>query len=219
MEPPMKRHLFAAAAIMLFFAQTLTAQEQFFLGATAGASSTHFSGDIPENGSYTSKTGFNAGLTAEYALSKDIRISLQPSYVRRGTGVAYDVGETELRDSLQVSLDYFSIPVIARFLTPGGFWFVNGGLDLAFLLDASRKDVTTGSTADVRHLLNDVDLSMLFGVGKTFQLEPVSLSLELRYGQSLLNAGANDELAAKLGMSPRFRSSGFQLLFAVLYPM
>ena len=215
----MKLHLILIAGIALMVSPTLSAQERFFLGATAGASSTHLSGDIPENGSYTSKTGFSAGLIAEYALWKDIRISVQPSYVRRGTGVAYDVGEADPRDSLELALDYFSIPVIARFLTPGGSWFINGGFELGFLLDATLKDINKGSEADASQFLNDLDLAMLFGVGKTFELQPMSLSLELRYGQSLLNAGANDALAAKVGISPRFRTSGFQLLLSVLYPL
>ena len=60
---------------------------------------------------------------------------------------------------------------------------------------------------------------MILGVGAAFHLAPALVSIELRYGQSLLNAGANEELAAAAGFSPRFRSSGFQLLVAVLYPL
>jgi hypothetical protein len=215
----MKLHVIVFAGIALLGSSKLCAQERFFLGATAGASSTHLSGDIPENGSYTSKTGFSAGAIAEFALWEDIHLSVQPSYVRRGTGVAYDVGEADPRDSLELSQDYISVPLIARFLTPGGSWFVNGGLDLGFLLDASLKTVSTGSKTEVRSYINEVDLMMVLGVGKNLQLDPVTLSFELRYGQSLLNAGANDKLAAKAGISPRFRSSGFQLLVALLYPL
>ncbi len=215
MKPP----LILCSCILLLASSHLCAQDRLFLGITAGGSSTHLSGDMPENSSYTSKTGFSGGLIGEFVLWKDIRLSVQPSYVRRGTGIAYDVGETDPRDSLELSLDYISLPVIARFMTPGGSWFVNGGLDLGFLLDATLKNINTGSKAGVKNYINDVDLAMLVGVGKNFDLDPMVLSLELRYGQSLLNAGANDQLAAIAGISPRFRSSGFQLLVGLLYPL
>ena len=215
MKPP----LIVCAGIILLASSHVCAQDRLFLGITAGGSSTHLSGDMPENGSYTSKTGFSGGLIAEFALWRDIHLSVQPSYARRGTGIAYDVGETDPRDSLELSLDYFSLPVIARFMTPGGSWFVNGGLDLGYLLDASLKSINTGSEVGVKNYINEVDLAMLVGVGKNFDLDPVALSFELRYTQSLLNAGANDQLAAKAGISPRFRSSGFQLLVALLYPL
>jgi hypothetical protein len=215
----MKPYILAVAALSLLFSPTSGAQTRFSTGVIAGASSSHLSGDIPENGSYTSKTGFSIGLVAEYELWKDTRLSIQPSFVRRGTGLAYDVGQEELRDSAELTLDYFSIPLVARFLTPGGSWFVNGGLDLGFLLGADLKNVVTGSKSDVQSYINNVDLMMLLGVGKNFRLEPVVLSFELRYGQSLLNAGANEQLTRLVGISPRFRSSGFQLLVALVYPL
>ena len=89
----MKPCILAIAALTLLFSPTLGAQGRFSAGVIAGASNTHLSGDIPENGSYTSKTGFSIGLVAEYELWKDTRLSIQPSFVRRGTGLAYDVGE------------------------------------------------------------------------------------------------------------------------------
>jgi len=208
-----------AAATVLLFTWQLPAQDRFLVGATAGLSSTSFSGDVPDDGSYTSLMGFSAGVVGEYSLTPDIRLSVQPSYARRGTGVAFDVGEHDPRDSLELSLDYCSIPVMARFLTPGGSWFVNGGLDLGFLLAASARDVNAGRTADVKDFINSVDLMMLIGAGVAFPLDPAVLSFELRYSQSLINAGSDEQLQAAAGIPPRFRSSGFQLLAAVLFPL
>jgi hypothetical protein len=215
----MKSLLVVTAALAFLASPSLWAQKPFFLGATAGAGSTKLSGDVPEDGSYTSKIGFSAGLIAEYAVWDDIHLSVQPSYVSRGTGLAFDVGEVDPRDSLKLTLDYFSIPMMARFVAPGRVWFVNGGLDLGFLLSASLKNVQTESAADVRDLLNGVDLMMIIGVGGNIRLDPAIMTLELRYGQSLLNAGSNDQLAAKAGITPRFRSTGFQFLLGVLFPL
>lgn len=208
-----------SALLLILIAPTAHPQSRFFLGVTGGLSSTSFSGDAPEDASYTSKVGFGLGVVAEYALSDDIRLSVQPSYVRRGTGVGYDVGEEELRDSLSLTLDYVSIPVMCRFLSSGGSWFVNGGFDFGFLADASREDIRTGSSTDVKESVNNFDVMMIIGVGANITLDPALITCELRYGQSLANAGANDQLTAAAGVPVRFRSSGFQLLAAILFPL
>jgi hypothetical protein len=177
------------------------------------------SGDAPDEASYTSKIGFATGVIAEYALKQDIRFSIQPSYARRGTGVGFDTGEEELRDSLALTLDYLSIPVVARFLSPGGSWFFNGGVDVGFLLDASLKDRTTGSTNTVESSINGVDVMMILGAGAIIPVDPALITLELRYLQSVTNAAANDELNAAAGIPLRFRSSGIQFLASVLFPL
>lgn len=207
------------AVLFLFVSSTTLAQGRFFVGATGGLSFTHLSGDAPDNASYTSFMGFSGGLIGEYALTDDIRLSVQPSYVRRGTGVAFDVGGEDLRDSLELSLDYLSIPVMARFVSPRGFWFVNGGLDCGFLMGASLSDRTAGGSVDVKNFVNGVDLMMIIGTGVLIKVAPASLSFELRYNQSLLNAGSSDQLAAKAGVPVRFRSAGFQFLAGVLFPL
>ncbi len=160
------------ALIFLLCASHSHAQSQFFLGATGSLSRTSLSGDAPEDASYTSRIGFGFGAVAEYSLTSDIRLSVQPSYARRGTGVGYDIGEEDLRDSLSLTLDYVSIPVMARFLSSGGSWFVNGGLDFGFLLEASLEDVNTGSSADVKQSINTFDVMMIIGVGTSIALDP-----------------------------------------------
>ncbi|MCK7517466.1 MAG: hypothetical protein MZV64_06960 [Ignavibacteriales bacterium] len=63
--------------------------------------SSSLSGDAPEDASYSGKTGFSGGLDpADFTLTEDIVLSIQPRYLQKGTSVAYDVGEYELRDSL-----------------------------------------------------------------------------------------------------------------------
>lgn len=210
--------LFVAALVLPVSSATL-AQGRFFLGATGGLSRTSLSGDAPVDASYTSLVGFSAGLIGEYALTDDIRLSVQPSYVRRGTGVAFDVGEEDVRDSLKLSLDYFSIPVMARFMSAQGAWFVNGGLDCGFLLDASLSDVNAGGTVDVKSFVNSLDLMMILGVGGVVDVAPAFLTFEVRYAQSLLNAGSDDQLATAAGVPVRFRLSGLQLLAGVLFPL
>jgi len=218
-KPVMRTHHLFIAALLHLLSSAALAQGRFFVGATGGLSKMHLSGDAPDNASYTSLTGFSAGVIGEYALTDDIRLSVQPSYVRRGTGVAFDVGSEDLRDSLDLSLDYFSIPVMARFTSPRGFWFVNGGFDCGFLLGASLSDLNAGGSVDVKNFINGLDLMMIVGAGVLTEVAPASLSFELRYNQSLLNAGSSDQLATQAGVPVRFRSAGFQLLAGVLFPL
>jgi len=213
----MKTFSLLLVALLLTLSSSASAQGRFFVGATGGMTRMHLSGDAPDDASYTSLTGFAAGVIGEYALTDDIRLSVQPSYVRRGTGVAFDVGREDLRDSLELSLSYLSIPAMARFISPRGFWFVNGGLDCGFLLNASLSDLNAGGSVDVKNFVNGLDLMMIVGAGTFFEIAPAILSLELRYNQSLLNAGSSDQLAAKAGVPVRFRSAGLQFLAGVLF--
>ena len=161
----MTRFCLFISLLLLPLSSVAFAQGKFYLGATGGVSRTSLSGDAPEDASYTSLIGFSAGLIGEISLTDDVRLSIQPSYVRRGTGVAFDVGEENLRDSLKLSLGYFSIPVMARFMSRQGSWFVNGGVDCAFLLNAWLSDINAGSSVDVKNFVNRLDLMMIVGAG------------------------------------------------------
>jgi len=209
----------SVAVVILALSPVALAQGRFFLGATGGVSRTSLSGDAPDKASYTSRTGFSVGLTGEYALTDDIRLCVQPMFARRGTGVAFDVGEEDPRDSLELTLDYVTTSVMARFMSPKGAWFVNGGLDCGFLLDASMRDVNAGGTVEVKEFVNGLDLMMILGAGAVVDVSPAFLTFEIRYSQGLLNIGANNGSATAAGMPVRFRSSGFQLLAGVLFPL
>jgi len=109
--------------------------------------------------------------------------------------------------------------VMARFLSPQGAWFVDGGFDCGFLLAASMSDLHAGSTVDVKDFVSSMDLMMILGAGAVVDVTPAFLTLELRYAQGLLNIGTNDALATAAGVPVRFRSSGFQLLAGVIFPL
>jgi hypothetical protein len=215
----MRSLIASVALLMLLCGVHHQSPAQFYLGATGSLSRTSLSGDAPTDASYTPMVGFGFGAIVEYALTEDLRISAQPSFARRGTGVAYDIHEDELRDSLSLAIEYASIPVMARFLSPGGSWFVNGGLDFGFLLGATLEDLNVGSQTDAAQAINDFDVMAILGVGASLPIDPARVTLEVRYGQSILNAGANDQLAAAAGIPLRFRSSGFQFLAAILFPL
>jgi hypothetical protein len=173
------------------------------------------SGDAPDKAEYTSQIGFTFGAVVDIPLTEDINLSVQPSYTRRGAGLAFDVGEDDPIDSLSLDFNYVALPVTVRFLSAGKTWFASGGLEPAILVDASLKDLDGSTSSDVSDYVNDYDIAMLVGAGAVIPIEPVTLTLELRYSQSILNAGSNAGQVA--GVPVRFRSSGFTFTAGVLF--
>jgi len=129
------------------------------------------SGDTPDDASYTAKTGFSAGLIGEYALTADIHLSLQPSYISRGTGIAYDVGEADPRDSLSLRLDYLSVLSWRDFSPPEDFGLsTEDSIYRSFSMHPSGCQ--RGWHEGCHDALNSVDLMMLVGVGGIVNATP-----------------------------------------------
>jgi len=72
----------------------------------------------------------------ELDVYKGVRLSIQPSLIQKGTGIAYEVsGQKERVDSVQVNTDYLSIPVLVKVFTHSERWFVSSGFEFAWLMD------------------------------------------------------------------------------------
>jgi hypothetical protein len=143
---------------------------------------------------------------------------LQPTYVRRGTDISFDVGEEEPKDSLEVRLDYVDCLVMVKVFAENDVAYVSGGAGFGFLTKASLKDVQTEDEEDVKGLFDDFDLSLAMGVGVMIPAWRSIVTFELRYQQSLLNISNPDAEFAVEGLDTRLRSSGFQFMAAVLFP-
>ncbi len=115
---------------------------QIRLGVTGGLARYSFSGDKPDKSEYTSQNRATFGGVIEIDVYDGVRLSIQPSVIQKGTGIAYEVkGEKERVDSVSVNTDYFSLPVLVKVFTPKERWFVSSGLEFAWLLNA--KHVTS----------------------------------------------------------------------------
>jgi len=180
--------------------------------------SSSLSGDAPEDASYSGKTGFSGGLIADFTLTEDIVLSIQPRYLQKGSTVSYDVGEYELKDSLTASLDYFSLPILVKINSLNKRVFFSSGLDFGYLINSSVDNIVDGSTKDedLSNLVKTFDLSVSFGFGVNIPVGSPIISLELRYMQSLLNI-SEDKL--KTTFPKRFRTSGFQFLTSIIFPI
>jgi hypothetical protein len=211
-----------ARRIVLFSLLLILSVSQVYadgaVGFFGGLNNGSLSGDTPPNTSYKGRTGLAVGVMGEFRIAKDVMLGLHPMYVQKGSTPTIS-SITEDGDPIEndLRLDYISVPVLAKIESGNGVTYITGGLDLAFLMDASLT--TSQGESDVKDLLQDIDLSMVFGFGAKIPLGAPLLTLEFRYTQSLLNVADIQGGEYKRGLPVRFRSSGFQLLAGLVFPL
>ena len=186
------------------------------LGALAGLTRSSFSGDAPDKGQYRALTGFAFGGICEFGLTRNTSLCLQPSFIRKGTKIAYEVeGQKERVDSVDIRIDYFAVPVLVKVATRGGRFYVSGGLEFGFLLKAEYE--TSSEKTDIKEWLTDFDLAADFGVGLHVPVGRPVMFFELRYTQSIRDILDEDKVG--LGLQPRVKNSGTQFYVGILYEL
>jgi hypothetical protein len=201
--------------LVLCFGGRAAAQSR--LGVTAGLNWSTLGGDAPQDAEYRRVIGVNAGIVGDLALTDDVTLSFQPMYVRRGTDIYFDIGKEEPRDSLELRFDYIDCLVMVKVFADNGYSYFTSGVGLGFLTQATLKDIRA-EEKDVASLFRDFDVSIAFGVGFMVPAKNTLVTFELRYQQSLISMFDSDADMSAEGFAPRLRSSGFQLLAAVLFP-
>ncbi len=202
-------------ALVVCVATSVSAEMRF--GATAGLNRSSLGGDAPNNAKYNSAMGFSVGVVGDIGLTEDVVLSLQPMYVRRGTNIAFDVGEEVKKDSLEVRVDYIDCLVLVKVISDSERFYLSSGLGFGFLTGANINDIR-GGESDAKSLFKDYDISVVFGVGYVIPARNSLVTVELRYQQSLLSVGDEVALASESGLVPRIRFSGLQVLATVLFP-
>jgi len=205
--------------LLILFLFNISTFSQTYIGATGGLMSSSLSGDAPEDASYSGKTGFSGGLIADFTLTEDIVLSIQPRFLQKGTSVAYDVGEYELRDSLTATFDYVSLPVMVKITSLNKRIYFSSGLDFGYLMNSTVENIVDGSTKDVNELIKNYDISATFGFGVNIPIGSPIISLELRYMQSILNLSDISYAESGTTFPFRFRTSGFQFLTSIIFPI
>jgi hypothetical protein len=212
----LRRSLPTALLFVIFV--TPAVHSQVNLGAFGGVDMTNLSGDAPSKTKYRSETGFAVGVVGEFRVASDVWLSLQPTWLQRGTKIAFAVeGEEEAVDSLKVAADYLTVPLVVKIVAGHGKTYVSGGLDLGFLLNATLSGA--GENQDVSHTFRPIDLSAIFAFGVMLPIGRPRLTIELRYSQSIINAASSEQDPEVYSLPPRFRWAGLQLFAGFLYPL
>ncbi len=191
---------------------------QVSLGVYGGVNRSDLSGDGPPKTKYRERRGVVLGFVAEFPVATDVAISVQPSYAQRGARIAFEIkGEQELRDSLDVRLDYISIPVLMKIFAGHRRTFVTAGLDVGFLADATIDDGV--NSGDVSDIIRTTDIAAVFGLGVVIVKRQPEITMELRYAQSFLNVANPESDPESESLPQRFRSTGLQLLIGVMFTL
>ena len=207
--------------LLLFLTLLLAprAQAQVTIGAFGDLNFAGVSGDAPDDFSYAGNSGFGFGLIGEFHLTDDVWLSVQPMILPRGATLQLEVDDQEDPvDFANLNLNYFAVPILAKFVTVGGKVYVISGLNVSFLTSANLQGVEDGDEEiDVKDSFRSFDVAVDFGVGGQLPAGPVRIMLEARYEQGLLNI--IEDTINEDALQSRLRSSGLQLLAGVLLPL
>jgi hypothetical protein len=209
--------IFSAAFLAVLLAAALAheVRAEAAIGALSGLTKMSWGGDTPDKGSYKDIYGFALGIEVDVRVHRSAWISLQPSFVQRGTKMSFEVrGERDRVDSVEVSLDYFTLPVLLKVETMGRRFYVTGGVEIARLLNARYRTPSEDSDAAVE--IKENDFLIDFGVGYVIPAGRAGIVLEARYSQSMMNIG-DEHLGDRYNIEARVKNRGLTFLVGVLY--
>ncbi len=203
--------------IVLTIILVSSVRAQYAIGIFGGVNNSNLTGDAPPGSTYESDIGFGVGILGEFNITSDVKISLQPMFQQKGTRIAYSVpSEREPRDSIDININYFSVPVLLKVYGGNNLLYVSGGFDIGFKLDATFRRIPTGEEKDISDSFTDFDIAAIIGVGAQFRLGQFYIFLEGRYSQGLGNISSPKEGEPE-ELNPSFRTTGLQLYAGLTY--
>ena len=184
---------------VLFVLAAMPAAGQLTIGAGGGLTRIGIAGDAPLDGSWAARFGFSAALHAEYDLASDVSLTFQPGIQNRSsalqhtisTGTVIAPSDTTV-DSLYVNTSYVSLPIGMRVYSSSHRWFFSTGAAL-HLLQKIELDTLTG-VFEPENVIQDVDASLFIGAGYRIPLDPVAISMELRYQQGIVDLISDNQI-------------------------
>ncbi|GMR25109.1 MAG: hypothetical protein BMS9Abin39_0387 [Ignavibacteria bacterium] len=198
---------------LILFSSTFA---QISLGVLGGVNNSSLIGDAPPGSTYKSDVGFGVGLLGEFNITSDIKISLQPMFQQKGAKIAYSVfSEREPQDSIEININYFSLPILMKVYAGNNIMYVSGGFDIGFKLDATFRRITPDKEKDISDSFNDFNITAIIGVGAQFRLGQFYIFAEGRYSQGLGNI-SNPNPDGPKELSPSFRTTSLQLFAGVI---
>jgi hypothetical protein len=219
--------------LLILVVSPVDATAQSFLGLTLAGSSTTINGDPPPNGVFRGRAGFTVRATGGLEVGEGVFLMAQPGYARRGTDVAFAVPGPGVGEGLsELSVGYVSIPIGLRVRSLTSRIYITSSVDFGYVVDATLATVISapaplpggdepalGVEEDVLANLNPWDISAGLALGVLIPIGKPTLTLELGWGQSLLNATKNNLLPVEWDLPPRFKFSGFGVSAGVQFDL
>ena len=187
------KKIILSVALLMAAGFSASAQEDVKFGVKAGVNFANFGGDV-ENAD--SRTGFHAGVVAEFKLSENF--SVQPELLYSQMGAKTEDSQTILgvnyRSEATSKFDYISLPILAKYYVIEGL-SIEAGPQVGFLVSAKNESIDTvgGTSTTTSGDVKDSTKSIDFGVagGLAYDL-PIGVFFQARYYVGLSNI-ADDE--------------------------
>ncbi len=223
--------IFFSLCIFLFFIHILPAQAQNELSFHVGLGNTKLRGDWTkiEDLVFSGSRGLSAGVNYSLQLNEDMYLGFGPVFKRiRGKLQTIDtllsispaisgpagqvIVSTELRDSIDIKLDYITLPVLLNVITDNKKFHFFSGLEVGFpvkqILDNGEENIEFDE-------INNVNLSITFGMGYRIHVGLNHFDVNLSYTQGIVNiveTGENDTV-------PRVKSVDVRLSVGYSIPI
>ena len=189
------------ALLMILGLSISFAHAQAKFGVKVGANYSNLSGDLTDQDANRSKVGFLAGITANFPLSSDNFVSIQPELLYSQKGYQFQKDEVTIDNARyefkgKRNFNYLDLPVLVK-INAGPIFF-EAGPQFSYLLGVrdNREVTLIGSGIDSKEWdkiekdnLSELEVGYVAGLG--FQA-PMGIGVGLRYNGSV-NALAKED--------------------------
>jgi hypothetical protein len=190
-------------------------QAQPNLGLYLGLNNARLSGDAPKNSKYETNSGLLLGLNVDFKITEEVLLSFQPGYAQAGAKLAYkDSVDNLYQDSLTIDINAFVLPLLFNIISNNKRFYFSSGLEFAYQLESTAS--SSSNTIELSEELNEINVSVNFGLSYIISIGKPFLFIEARYSQGLINV--TDSLIGDSSV-PRVKTSGMQLRVGVQLPL
>ena len=188
------------------------AVEAQYIGLKAGYNYATLKGNVSDGANFKPYHGYYAGITLEFPLSNLFSLQVEGIYNRRGANITSNTyGKAKL------SLDYLSLPVLARFKVGKGI-NLHIGPQLEYRIDKPNFYFDAGTDPVTRvkdDALDIIDGAMTIGIA---YMTDAGWFFEARWVQGLTSVFEADETSlTHIGISPDYNFKNRTLSVGVGY--
>ena len=203
----MKKIVFLAVCLLASYAV-----EAQYIGLKAGYNYATLKGNVSDGANFKPYHGYYAGITLEFPLSNLFSLQVEGIYNRRGANITSNTyGKAKL------SLDYLSLPVLARFNVGKGI-NLHIGPQLEYRIDKPNFYFDAGTDPVTRvkdDALDIIDGAMTIGIA---YMTDAGWFFEARWVQGLTSVFEADETSlTHIGISPDYNFKNRTLSVGVGY--
>ena len=161
------------------------AQDNLKFGVKAGVNFATFGGDVED---VDSRTGFHAGVVAEFKLSENFSIQPELMYSQMGAKLDYVDSDGIIQYNVESTskFDYISLPILAKYYIIEGL-SIEAGPQIGFLVSAKQEDKISGigeQSSDVKEGSKSIDFGLAGGLAYDL---PIGVFFQARYYAGIAN--------------------------------